>query len=255
MRKALFAAVTLTASLAGAYLVHAQQGTAEHPMNFFVTSESMGDGGNFGGLAGADKHCQDLASRVGAGNRTWHAYLSTQARPGRPAINARDRIGKGPWYNAKGVMIAQDNAHLHGDTPELARLGNNITKLTNLTEKGEIVPGLGDYPNPKDRDWDYIKSTPNSNRHEIITGTKPNGRAYDNTTLDYTCENWTSDAAGTSGQVERTNGIGVATVSGMSDKNGGGTGSWNSAHTTGGCSQANFANLHGAGFLYCFAIN
>lgn len=90
---------------------------------------------NFGGLKGADAHCQLLASRVGAGNKTWHAYLSTQERPGQPAINARDRIGTGPWYNAHGEMIAQGLAHLHGDTPELARLGNNITKLTNLSRK------------------------------------------------------------------------------------------------------------------------
>src|ERR1041385_183142 len=96
-------------------------------MNFFVTSEPVGHGGNLGGLAGADAHCQALAAAVGAGNKTWHAYLSTQARPGAPAVNARDRIGTGPWYNSKGQMIARDNAQLHGDTIELARLGNNIT--------------------------------------------------------------------------------------------------------------------------------
>ena len=114
-------------------------------MNFFVTSEPIGDGGNLGGLAGADAHCQTLATAVGAGNRTWHAYLSTQARPGKPAVNARDRIGKGPWYNFRGEMIAQDLAHLHGDTMELAHQGNNLNKLTGLTEKGQIVPGLYDY--------------------------------------------------------------------------------------------------------------
>ena len=111
------------------------------PMTFFVTSEPIGDGGNLGGLAGADAHCQKLARAVGAGGRTWRAYLSTQARPGQPAVNARDRIGTGPWYNFEGVMIARDLAHLHGDTIDLARLGNNLTKRTGLTEKGQIVPG------------------------------------------------------------------------------------------------------------------
>ena len=112
------------------------------PMTFFVTSEPIGDGGNLGGLAGADAHCQKLATAVGAGNRTWHAYLSTQARPGQSAINARDRIGSGLCYNFDGVMVARDLAHLHGDTIELARLGNNLNKRTGLTEKGQIVPGL-----------------------------------------------------------------------------------------------------------------
>ena len=114
------------------------------PMTFFVTSESIGDGGNLGGLAGADAHCQSLAETVGAGDRTWRAYLSTQARPGQPAVNARDRIGTGPWFNFDGVMIASSVAHLHGDTIELARLGNNLTKQSGLTERGQIVPGLND---------------------------------------------------------------------------------------------------------------
>src|SRR5579864_4789874 len=124
---------------AGSYFALAQQPpAAQHPMSFFVTSVGLGHGANLGGLAGADAHCQQLAAAVGAGNRTWHAYLSTQARPGQPAMNARDRIGQGPWYNAKGEMIASDLAHLHGDTLELARLGNNITKLTDITEKRAI---------------------------------------------------------------------------------------------------------------------
>ena len=111
-------------------------------MNFFVTSEPIGDGGNLGGLAGADAHCQLLATAAGAGNRTWHAYLSTQARPGQPAVNARDRIGKGPWYNFKGEMIAQDLAHLHGDTMELAHQGNNLNKLTGSDRKRPDHPGF-----------------------------------------------------------------------------------------------------------------
>ena len=127
------------------------------PMTFFVTSRPIGDGGNLGGLAGADAHCQQLAQTVGVGNRTWRAYLSTQARPGQPAVNARDRIGTGPWYNFDGVMIARDVAHLHGDTIELARLGNNLTKRTGLTEKGQIVPGLNDYKVPRDSDWEVLE--------------------------------------------------------------------------------------------------
>jgi len=255
MRKVLIAVGACAATLAGSLFAYAQQGSPEHPMNFFITSVGMGDGGNFGGLAGADAHCQELAGRVGAGNKTWHAYLSTQERPGQPAINARDRIGTGPWYNAWGVMVAQDLAHLHGDTPELARLGNNITKLTNLTEKGQIVYGLGDFPDPRDNTIAYVMSTPYSNRHEVITGSKPDGRAYTGTNVDYTCNNYTSNAAGTSGQVVRRNGIGPAMQVGMSDSNGGGNGSWNSAHSTGGCSQADVVRTHGQGKFYCFAIN
>ena len=118
------------------------------PMSFFVTSEPIGDGGNLGGLEGADAHCQNLATAVGAGDLAWRAYLSTQARLGEPAINARDRIGDGPWHNYDGVMIASSVAHLHGDTLELARMGNNLHKQTGLTEKGAIVPGLYDYLDP-----------------------------------------------------------------------------------------------------------
>ena len=153
-RLALFAAVLALACL------ESDVATAQHgmpggtPMTFFVTSVPIGDGGNLGGLAGADAHCQRLAAAVGAGSRTWRAYLSTQARPGRPAVNARDRIGTGPWYNFDGVMIARDVAHLHGDTLELARLGNNLTKRSGLTESGQIVPGLNDHKHPRDTDWE-----------------------------------------------------------------------------------------------------
>src|SRR5580704_6989807 len=147
-------------------------------MTFFVTSIGLGKGGDLGGLLGADAHCQALATAVGAGGHTWHAYLSTQAKNGQPAINARDRIGPGPWYSAKGEMIASDLAHLHGDTLELARLGNNVNKLTALNEKGEIVPGLNDNPDPKDRTWAYASDHPNSNRHQMLTGSQSDGRAY-----------------------------------------------------------------------------
>src|SRR5438874_5892358 len=161
MKIAVILTATLTLAGFASSVVIAQHGMpGGSPMTFFVTSEPIGDGGNLGGLAGADAHCQLLATAVGAGNRTWHAYLSTQARPGQPAVNARDRIGKGPWYNFKGEMIARDLAHLHGDTLEAARLGNNITKVSDITEKGQIVPGLTDGTNPRDREVAYMREHP-----------------------------------------------------------------------------------------------
>src|SRR6195256_4224694 len=160
MTKTTSVVVLCTLSLlagSGSFLAYAQQNPApRQPMSFFVTSVGIGKGANLGGLAGADAHCQQLATAAGAGGKIWHAYLSTQARPGQPAVNARDRIGSGPWYNAKGDMIASDLAHLHGDTLELARLGNNITKVSDLTEKGAVVPGLYDLQAPNDRDEDYM---------------------------------------------------------------------------------------------------
>jgi hypothetical protein len=226
-------------------------------MNFFVTSEPIGDGGNLGGLAGADAHCQTLAAAAGAGNRTWHAYLSTQARPGQPAVNARDRIGKGPWYNFKGEMIAQDLAHLHGDTLELAHEGNNLNKLTGLTEKGQVVPGLYDYGDSRDTDWDYVKNTRFSNRHEMLTGSQPDGTAFTDE-YDHTCDNWTSDKdpePGTaSGDLRANDGRPNAQI-GFPDRNGGGNGSWNSSHGTRGCSQKSLPLTHGVGLFYCFASN
>jgi hypothetical protein len=224
-------------------------------MSFFVTSVPIGDGGNLGGLAGADRHCQQLAAAVGAGARTWRAYLSTQARPGQPAVNARDRIGTGPWYNVEGGMIARDVAHLHGDTLELARLGNNLHKLTGLTEKGQIVPGLNDFPHPRSRDWDYVKTTPYSNRHEMLTGTRPDGRAYTEPE-DYTCNNWTSnkDPEQMTGPLEAAPGRPNAQI-GFPDRNGGGNGSWNSSHGTRGCSQRALVLTHGIGMFYCFAAD
>ena len=248
--------------LLGSCLVLAQQNPAQrNPMTFFVTSVPIGDGGNLGGLAGADAHCQKLATAVGAGGRTWHAYLSTQARPGQPAINARDRIGTGPWYSQKGEMIARDLAHLHGDTHELARLGNNLNKLTGLTEKGETVPGLYDYADPRDNDWEYVKTTPFSNRHEMLTGTQTDGRAFTGTDLDYTCDNWTSNKD-PDPATQGAGGGGLAAAPGrpnaqigFPDRNGGGNGSWNSSHGTRGCSQAALPRTHGVGMFYCFAIN
>jgi hypothetical protein len=236
------------------FLAYAQgQAPAQRqPMSFFVTSTGGGHGGNLGGLAGADAHCQQLAAAVGAGNKTWHAYLSTQARPGQPAINARDRIGTGPWYNAKGDMIARDLAQLHGDTIEQARLGNNITKVTDLNEKGAIIPGLYDEQAPNDRDEDYMNAHPGSNRHETLTGSMPDGRAFTDTN-DHTCNNWTSEADGNSQNLRQNTGANAQV--GMSDRNGGGNGSWNSSHGTTGCSQAALRRTHGIGLYYCFAIN
>jgi len=235
----------------GAYLALAQQTAPQrHPMTFFVTSVPIGNGGNLGGIAGADAHCQALATAVGAGNHTWHAYLSTQAKDGQPAINARDRIGQGPWYNAKGDMIAHDLADLHGDTIEQARLGSNLNKLTALTEKGEIVPGLDDNPDPKDRTWAYASTHPNSNRHEMLTGSQPDGRAYTDN-VDHTCGNWT---IGT-GEIHPYYSGEPGAQIGFSDRNGGGNGNWNSSHPTMGCSQEALVRTHGVGQFYCFAPN
>jgi hypothetical protein len=227
------------------------------PMTFFVTSEPIADGGNLGGLEGADAHCQALAEDVGAGDHTWRAYLSTQERPGQPAINARDRIGTGPWYNFDGVMIARDVAHLHGDTLELARLGNNLTRVSGLTEKGLIVPGLYEFPHPRDGDWDYVKTTPNSNRHEVLTGSQPDGTAYP-PEMDYTCDNWTSNAdpEPSDQRIPLTGMPGKPNAQiGFPDRNGGGNGSWNSSHGTRGCSQHALVRTHGIGMYYCFATD
>jgi hypothetical protein len=191
-------------------------------MSFFITSASKGDGANYGGLAGADAYCQMLAAAAGRGSSTWHAYLCTQ---GPNAVNARDRIGSGPWANARGQRVAQNVGELHGDTIEQARLGNALGKQLSLTEKMGVVNGVGDMPN----------------QHDILTGCQPDGRAYTDG-MDHTCNNWTS------------NGMGTAQL-GHSDKQGGGNGSWNSAHPSRGCSQDNLVSTGGAGLLYCFATN
>ena len=194
------------------------------PMSFFITSVGKGDGANYGGLAGADAYCQSLAAAAGRGGATWHAYLSTQG-PG--AVNARDRIGAGPWYNARGQRVAMNVAELHGDTIEQARMGNALGKQLSLTEKMGIVNGVGDMPN----------------QHDILTGSQPDGRAYTDG-MDHTCSNYSSNADGR-GNVQL----------GHSDKQGGGNGSWNSTHASRGCSQPNLVATGGAGLLYCFATN
>lgn len=216
--------MTVTAVLGGllAGPAQAQQG---NPMSFFLTSAGPGSGAALGGLEGADKHCQTLAAAAGQGNRTWRAYLSAQADGGKPAVNARDRIGAGPWHNAKGVKIADNVAHLHGDTLDLARLGNNLSRTTVLTEKAEPVKGAGDTPN----------------QHDILTGSQPDGTAFP-AGQDRTCKNWTS-STGDSAQV------------GHFDRTGGGNTSWNSAHPSKGCSQDNLIATGGNGYFYCFAAN
>ncbi|MGC4028234.1 MAG: hypothetical protein QM696_05115 [Steroidobacteraceae bacterium] len=217
-------APVLVAAAGFAMTADAQQAPAAappEPMGFFITSEGPGKGGDLGGLAGADAHCQKLATAVGAGNRTWRAYLSTSASGGQPAVNARDRIGPGPWYNAKGVLIAKNVADLHGD---IERDRNNIQKNTALNEKGEPVAGSGDTPN----------------RHDILTGSDSLGRAPAGPE-DMSCSNWTRGTEG-----------GAALV-GHHDRIGGGNTSWNSVHRTRGCAQEQLRPSGGDGLFYCFA--
>lgn len=214
----------------------------EPTMSFFVTSVGMGHGANFGSLENADAHCQALAEAVGAGNRTWHAYLSTQERTGQPAINARDRIGTGPWYNAKGVMIARNVEELHSEN-------NNLTKETTLNEKGETIPGAGDPGHMYDKSWVYMQSHPRSIRHEILTGTMPDGRAFSDG-RDHTCNNWTSEEDGNWPPRARFN-TGPGAEIGKSD----GMGSWNSFGISGGCNNEGLARSHNAGLFYCFAAD
>jgi hypothetical protein len=191
-------------------------------MSFFVTSAGPGKGADLGGLAGADRHCQQLATAAGAGAKTWHAYLSTQ---GAGAANARDRIGKGPWISAKGATIAKDVAELHGT--------NGLTKQTALSEKGEVINGRDDTPN----------------RHDILTGSQPDGTAFTGTD-DRTCRNYTSS---TQGAVM----LGHADRQGLRDDEP--SKSWNSSHPSrgsdGGCSQADLRSTGGDGLFYCFAAN
>ena len=215
------------ALLSSAYLAVAQPPAQQpqQPMSFFITSAGSGKGADLGGLAGADRVCQTLATSAGSTGKTWHAYLSAGAASGQPAVNARDRIGAGPWYNAKGARIAQNVADLHGDTLEAARRGSNLTKQSALTEKGDMINGVGDTPN----------------RHDMLTGSQLDGTAFTDG-ADHTCGNWTSGGGGTA-------------QLGHSDRTGGGNTSWNSAHPSRGCSQENLVSTGGAGLFYCFAIN
>jgi len=188
-------------------------------MSFFITSAGPGKGADLGGLAGADRHCHALADAVGAGKLQWRAYLSTLPQGGAPAVNARDRIGRGPWFNAKGVKVAENVADLHSDN-------NKLTKQNSLTETGTVVNGRGDQPN----------------MHDILTGSNLDGTAY--IAEGYTnCGNWTSS------------GEGSARV-GHHDRVGGGDNptSWNSAHNSRGCSQENLQSTGGNGLFYCFGF-
>lgn len=237
-----FFARLLTSSAAAALLsmagaVHAQTpapaappaNAEKGPFSFFVTSVGSGKGADLGGLAGADAHCQKLAASVGAGGKTWRAYLSTQSWDGQPAVHARDRIGTGPWYNVKGALVARSVSHLHGDVLEEARIGNAINWATALTEQGQPVKRAGDAPN----------------EHDILTGSTPDGRAFINDPSDRTCKNYTSSAADGAVQVghfDRTGGVPTAL-------------SWNSAHASRGCGQVNLVSTGGAGYFYCFAVN
>jgi hypothetical protein len=191
-------------------------------MSFFVTSAGPGNGGDLGGLAGADRHCQSLASAVGAGNRTWRAYLSAQPTATQPGVNARDRIGNGPWQNAKGAVVARSVAELHSDA-------NNLTKQTALTEKGEMISGRGDAVNI----------------HDILTGSDPAGN-YSTAGCDTTCGNWTKSGDG-SAIVGHHDRIGLKDTRHMK--------SWNSSHGTVGCSQEALTKTGGAGLFYCFVAD
>jgi len=217
MSLALLASVVLLCPISSG--AQAQQ----NAMTFFVTSVGSGKGADLGGLAGADAHCQQLASAAGGGSRTWHAYLSTSATGGGQAVNARDRIGRGPWQNAKGAVIAKDVTELHGT--------NNLSKQTALTEKGEAVNGRGDTPN----------------MHDILTGSQPDGTAFAGGD-DRTCGNWTKSGAE------------GAVMMGHHDRQGltedPPAKSWNSSHPSrGGCSQDALKGTGGAGLFYCFATN
>jgi len=210
-------AAVVIAAAEGSYGI-AQTPSGPSSMSFFITSVGGADGANLGGLDGADAHCQKLAASAGQGNKTWRAYLSASPADGQQATNARDRIGAGPWYNAKGVKVADSVADLHSDK-------NKLSKENSLTEKGGVVNGRGDTPN----------------RHDILTGSQLDGTAFAGGG-DHTCGNWTSNANG-SAQV------------GHHDRQGGGENptSWNSAHASRGCSQENLRGTGGDGLFYCFA--
>lgn len=203
------------------------RGGPQGPPSFFITSVGKGDGANYGGLAGADAYCAQMAQAGGLEmppGRTWRAYLSQPASDGRPAVNARDRIGAGPWFNARGTLIANNVADLHGD---IQRDRAALNKTQSLTEKATVVNGVGDMPN----------------QHDILTGSDSHGRAIAGE-ADTTCSNYTSNADGRG-----------SVMVGHHDRNGGANASWNSAHPSRGCSQGNLVATGGAGLIYCFAAN
>ena len=220
-RHSMVLAATVAAALLVAACSSSGPATPQGRMGFFLTSTNPGKGADFGGLAGADRFCQSLASAVGAGGRTWRAYLSTTAAPGAPAVNARDRIGTGPWYNVKGQLIAGNVSELHG--------ANKITKQTALTEKGEVISGRGD----------------TVTMHDILTGSSPDGRAVADA-KDTTCGNWTKSGDGSAI-------VGHHDRSGLDDS--AAAKSWNSSHATQGCGLDALKKTGGGGLLFCFAQN
>jgi len=218
----LAAATVLLAACAGSTTSPAASSASNTGIGFFITSTGSGKGGDLGGLAGADRLCTSLATAAGAGNRTWRAYLSSQPAPGSErAVNARDRIGTGPWRNAKGVVIANNVTELHGT--------NNISKETALTEKGEVVNASGDTPN----------------MHDILTGSQPDGTAIAGN-VDTTCRNWTSSDEGAAM-------VGHHNRAGLDDS--APAKSWNSSHQSRGCSYDALKATGGDGRIYCFAAN
>jgi len=225
-RYIVLAAVAAIALSSAAVLAQGQE--SQPPLGFFVTSTTHN--GNLGGLAGADAECQRLAAAVGAGNRTWRAYLSTHSTPTEPAVNARDRIGNGPWFNADGAMIAGSLADLHGD---IQRDTNLINVRTAVMEMGKPVNGFG-----------RPEGTPNE--HDILTGSDSHGRAFTsglNRDHDYTCNNWTSDS------------VDARAMIGHHDRDRGQNTSWNSSHASQGCTLEAFNDTGGAGRFYCFAAD
>jgi Collagenase NC10 and Endostatin len=220
-------AVSAAVLCSASFGAQAQQQPPQSPnMTFFVTGLGPGKGGDLGGIEGADRHCQELAQRAGAGNKTWRAYLSTQAADGKPVINARDRIGHGPWQNFKGEIVAQNVDDLHSDN-------NKLGSQTSLTERGSMIPGVGYAPN----------------RHDVLTGSQPDGGAFP-VGEDRTCSNWTSSTQGSAmvGHIDRK---------GLRDDSA--SRSWNSSHPSrgpdGGCSQADLRSTGGDGLFYCFAAD
>ncbi|MEX0619401.1 MAG: hypothetical protein WDZ76_02145 [Pseudohongiellaceae bacterium] len=215
-KSVLMASIALATAAATVTSINSQN----NEMSFFITSEGPGDGGNLGGLTGADEHCQQLAAAAGAGDKTWRAYLSAHASGNQPVVNARDRIGFGPWYNADGVMVAENVNQLHSERM-------NLGKQQSLTENGDVVNGRGDTPN----------------EHDILTGSTVDGRTIDDG-QNHTCNNWTSNGEGTAqlGHFDRTGG-------------GANPNSWNSAHGSRGCSQEDLVATGGAGYFYCFATD
>jgi len=214
--------LALLAAVASAYVGMAAQAAQDssRTMTFFVTSVGSGKGADLGSLAGADRHCQSLAAAVGAGNRTWHAYLSTTAAGGGKVVNARDRIGRGPWYNARGVLIANNVDDLHRD--------NKLDKTTALSEKGEMVNGRGDKPNT----------------HDMLTGSDSHGMAFTGN-QDTTCGNWTKSGEGSAQ-------VGHHDRMGLDDK--APARSWVNSHPSLGCSQEALVRTGGSGLFYCFAV-